>query len=331
MGAVRNLITDVPGLRVGQADDAKLGSGSTVVVFDTAVVASVDVRGGGPGTRETALLDPAQTVEGIDAIALSGGSAFGLDAASGVQAYMREQGRGFKVRDAVVPIVPGAILFDLLSGGDKTWVCYPPYRELGYAAAKNAGADFALGSVGAGMGATTATLKGGVGSASAVTRAGITVGALAVVNGVGSATVGDGPHFWAAPFEDNNEFGGRGWPSSFTPADLAIRAKGGPMQNTTIAVIAADAALSKAQCNRLAVMAHDGFARAIYPVHTPLDGDVIFAVATGAKPLADPYYSLAELGMVAGNVMARAIARGVYEAKALPFRGALPSWRDKFG
>ena len=270
-------------------------------------------------------------MEGIDAIALSGGSAFGLDAASGVQAYMREQGRGFKVRDAVVPIVPGAILFDLLSGGDKTWERYPPYRELGYAAAKNAGADFALGSVGAGMGATTATLKGGVGSASAVTRAGITVGALAVVNGVGSATVGDGPHFWAAPFEDNNEFGGRGWPSSFTPADLAIRAKGGPMQNTTIAVIAADAALSKAQCNRLAVMAHDGFARAIYPVHTPLDGDVIFAVATGAKPLADPYYSLAELGMVAGNVMARAIARGVYEAKALPFRGALPSWSDKFG
>jgi len=328
---LRNLITDIPGLRVGQAADAKLGSGVTVVVFDTAVVASVDVRGGGPGTRETALLDPAQTVEGIDAIVLSGGSAFGLDAASGVQAWLREQGRGFKIRDAVVPIVPGAIMFDLLNGGDKHWGRYPPYRELGYEAAKTAGADFALGSAGAGLGATTATLKGGVGSASAVTAQGITVGALAVVNAVGMTTVGDGPHFWAAAFEQNGEFGGRGAPAQVTGADLAIRAKGGPQENTTIAIIATDAKLNKAQCNRLAVMAQDGFARAIYPVHTPLDGDVIFSAATGAKPLADPFYGLAELGMVAANVMARAIARGVYEATALPFPGALPSWKDKFG
>ena len=144
---MRNLITDVPGLRVGHAGDAKLGSGVTAIVFDAAVVASVDVRGGGPGTRETALLDPAQTVEGIDAIVLSGGSAFGLDAASGVQAWLREQGRGFQVRDARVPIVPGAIMFDLLSGGDKNWGRYPPYRELGYEAAKIASGDFALGSV----------------------------------------------------------------------------------------------------------------------------------------------------------------------------------------
>ena len=328
---LRNLITDIPGLRVGQAADAKLGSGVTVVVFDTAVVASVDVRGGGPGTRETALLDPAQTVEGIDAIVLSGGSAFGLDAASGVQAWLREQGRGFKIRDAVVPIVPGAIMFDLLNGGDKHWGRYPPYRELGYEAAKTAGADFALGSAGAGLGATTATLKGGVGSASAVTHQGITVGALAVVNAVGTTTVGDGPHFWAAAFEQNGEFGGRGAPAQVTGADLAIRAKGGPRENTTIAVIATDAKLNKAQCNRLAVMAQDGFARAIYPVHTPLDGDVVFSAATGAKPLADPFYGLAELGMVAANVMARAIARGVYEATALRFPGAQPSWKDKFG
>src|SRR5665213_2241422 len=166
---VRNLITDIPGVRVGHAGDAKLGSGSTAVVFDTAVVGSVDVRGGGPGTRETALLDPAQTVEGVDAIVLSGGSAFGLDAASGVQAYLREQGRGFQVREARVPIVPGAILFDLLNGGDKNWGRYPPYREFGYEAAKAATLDFGLGSVGAGLGATTATLKGGVGSASATT------------------------------------------------------------------------------------------------------------------------------------------------------------------
>jgi L-aminopeptidase/D-esterase-like protein len=331
MGSARNLITDVAGLKVGQAGDAKLGSGVTAVVFDTPTVASVDLRGGGPGTRETALLDPAQTVEGIDAVVLSGGSAFGLDAASGVQAYLREQGRGFQVREARVPIVPGAILFDLLAGGDKNWGRYPPYRELGYEAAKSANVDFALGSVGAGVGATTATLKGGVGSASAVTRGGITIGALAVVNGVGSVTIGDGAHFWAAPFEQNSEFGGRGWMASFSPPDLAIRAKGGPMQNTTLAVIATDVKLSKAQCHRLAVMAHDGFARAIYPVHTPLDGDAVFAAATGAKPLPDAYFSLAELGAIGANVVARAIARGVFEATALPFPGALPSWRDKFG
>jgi D-aminopeptidase len=328
---LRNLITDIPGLRVGHAGDAGLGSGSTAIVFDAAVVASVDVRGGGPGTRETALLDPAQTVEGIDAIVLSGGSAFGLDAASGVQAYMREQGRGFRIRDAVVPIIPSAIMFDLLNGGNKDWGRYPPYREFGYEAAKNAGSECALGSVGAGLGATTVNLKGGVGSASAQMRGGITVGALVVVNAVGTTVIGDGPHFWAAPFEQNGEFGNRGWPAAISAADLAIRAKGGPQESTTIAVIATDAKLNKAQCNRLAVMAQDGFARAIYPVHTPLDGDVVFSASTGAKPLADPHYGLAELGMVAANVMARAIARGIYEATALPFPGALPSWKGKFG
>ena len=231
----------------------------------------------------------------------------------------------------LVPIVPAAIMFDLLNGGEKNWGRYPPYRELGYEAAKTAGTDFALGSAGAGLGATTATLKGGVGSASAMTREGITVGALVVVNAVGTTVVGDGPHFWAAAFEQNREFGGRGAPAQVTPADLAIRAKGGAQENTTIAVIATDAKLNKAQCNRLAVMAQDGLARAIYPVHTPLDGDVVFSAATGAKPLADPFCGLAELGMVAANVMARAVARGVYEASALPFPGALPSWKDKFG
>ena len=330
MTIARNLITDIAGIRVGHADDAKLASGTTVVVFDHPVTASVDVRGGGPGTRETALLDPAQTVEGIDAIVLSGGSAFGLDAASGVQAWLRERGRGFRIRDAVVPIVPAAIMFDLLNGGDKDWGRYPPYRELGYEAAKTAGFEVLLGSVGAGLGATTATLKGGIGSASAVTRDGVIVGALVAVNAVGTTVVGDGPHFWAAPFEQNKEFGGRGWPARVTPADLALRAKGGPGENTTIAIIATDARLSKAQCNRLAVMAQDGFARAIYPVHTPLDGDVVFAAATGAKALVDPMYGLTELGMVATNVMARAIARGVYEATALPFAGSLPSWKQKF-
>ncbi len=327
---MRNLITDTPGLRVGHAGDAKLGSGTTVVVFDAPVVASVDVRGGGPGTRETALLDPAQTVEGIDAIMLSGGSAFGLDAASGVQAYLREQGRGFRIREATVPIVPGAILFDLLNGGDKNWGRYPPYRDFGYHAAKTAGVDFALGSVGAGLGATTVNLKAGIGSASAQTRDGITVGAIVAVNAAGSVTVGDGPQFWAAPFERSQEFGGRGWPATFSAPDLAFRSKGAAGQNTTLAVVATNARLSKAQANRLAVIAQTGLARAIYPVHTPLDGDVVFAAATGHKPLPDPVFSLSELGMVAANVLARAIARGIYEASALPFSGALPTWKDKF-
>ena len=329
--ALRNLITDVEGVRVGHAEDAGLASGVTAVLFDEPAIASVDVRGGGSGTRETALLDPAQTVEGIDAIVLSGGSAFGLDAASGVQALMREKGRGFRVREARVPIVPAAILFDLLNGGDKSWERHPPYRELGYDAARSAGVEFSLGSAGAGLGATTANLKGGLGSASARTKTGATIGALAVVNAFGSVTVGDQPHFWAAPFEQNGEFGGRGMAATISPADLDLRAKGLASENTTLAVVATDAALSKAQCHRLAVMAQDGLARAIYPVHTPLDGDVVFAAATGNKELADPIYSLAELGMAAANVLARAIARGVFEAQALPFESALPSWRGKFG
>lgn len=326
-----NLITDIDGVRVGQAGDARLGSGVTAIVFDAPVVASIDLRGGGPGTRETALLDPAQTVEGIDAIVLSGGSAFGLDAASGVQASLREQGRGFKVREARVPIVPAAILFDLLSGGDKDWGRYPPYRELGYEAAKNAGRDVTLGSVGAGLGATTVNLKGGVGSAFARTSEGLAVGVIAAANAAGSTTIGDSPYFWAAPFERDNEFGGRGWPTPFPADALAFRSKGRVGENTTLAVVVTDARLTKAQAKRLAVMAQTGLSRAIYPVHTPLDGDVVFAAATGRQEMRNPVYSLSELGTVAANVLARAIARGVYEAKALPFAQAQPSWHDKFG
>ena len=327
----RNLITDVAGVRVGNADDAALASGATAVVFDTPAVAAIDVRGGGPGTRESSLLDPAMTVERIDAIALAGGSAFGLDAASGVQAWLSEQGRGFPVRSARVPIVPGAILFDLLNGGDKNWGRYPPYRELGYTAAEAAAATFALGSVGAGLGAATATLKGGLGSASATARGQYTVGALVAVNAVGSAVVGDGPWFWAAPFERDAEFGGRGFPASLPPEALRFRAKGAPGENTTLAVIATDALLTKPQTRRLAIMAQDGLARALRPVHTPLDGDAVFAASTGAKPLDDAFVGLAELGAAAADVLARAVARGIYEATALPFPGALPSWRDRFG
>jgi D-aminopeptidase len=327
----RNLITDVAGLRVGHAEDHHLGSGSTVILFDEPAVAGVDVRGGGPGSRDTELLDPAMTVEHIDAITLSGGSAFGLDAASGVQAWLREQARGFAVAGMVVPIVPGAVLFDLNNGGDKDWGRFPPYRELGYAATAAASTDFRLGSVGAGLGATTVNLKGGLGSASATARDGHTVGAVVAVNAVGSVTVGTGPWFWAAAFEVDREFGGRGWPSPMPADAVALRTKGGPLAATTIALVATDAVLTKAQAKRLAVMAQDGLARAIYPVHTPLDGDTVFAASTGRRPLGDPIYAFAELGTLAANVLTRAVARGVYEATALPFRGALPSWRDRFG
>jgi L-aminopeptidase/D-esterase-like protein len=328
---MRNLITDVPGLKVGHAEDPRLGSGATAIVFDQPTVGSVDVRGGGPGTRETALLDPAQTVEGIDAITLAGGSAFGLDAASGVQAWLKEQGRGFAVGAARVPIVPAAILFDLNNGGDKEWGRFPPYRELGYAAAAAAAADFGLGSVGAGTGATTVNCKGGVGSAAAQSADGAIVGALAVVNAAGSVLINSGPWFWAAPFEESGEFGGRGLPNPFPPGALDPRTKGSARANTTLVVVATDATLTKAQAKRVAVMAQSGLSRAIYPVHTPLDGDLVFAVSTGRRPLADPLLAMTKLGAVAANVVARAIARGVFEAAALPFLGAARSWKDQFG
>ena len=331
---MKNLLTDISGVRVGHADDKALASGVTAVIFDKPAVAAIDVRGGGPGTREDALLGLANTVERIDAIALSGGSAFGLEAGGGVQAWLAEQGRGFAVRGAVIPIVPGAIMFDLLNGGDKAWGRFAPYRDLGYVAAAAASETFALGSIGAGMGATTANFKGGLGSASAAMQNGVQVAALAVVNAVGSVTVGDGPWFWAAPFEIGGEYGGRGLPPAFTPDMLAMRIKGGAVatsvENTTLAIVVTDAELTKPQAKRLAMIAQTGFARAIYPVHAPLDGDVLFAAATGEKPI-DPLAGLTELGMVAANVVARAIARGVHSATALPFPDALPAWQDRFG
>jgi L-aminopeptidase/D-esterase-like protein len=331
---LNNLLTDIAGVRVGHADDANLASGVTAVIFDSPAVAAIDIRGGGPGTREGSLLDLANTVERVDAFVLSGGSAFGLDAGGGLQAWLAEQGRGLVVRGAVIPIVPGAILFDLLNGGDKAWGRFSPYRDLGYAAARNAGTDFALGSVGAGLGATTTNFKGGLGSASATTSGGVKVAAIAAVNAVGSVTVGDGPWFWAAPFEVDREYGGRGAPAAFATDMLKLRMKGGAAatehENTTIAAVVTDAVLTKAQAKRLAMIAQTGFARAIYPVHAPMDGDVVFAAATGEKPI-DPLAGLTELGMVAANVMTRAIARGVYEATALPFAGALPAWKDRFG
>jgi L-aminopeptidase/D-esterase-like protein len=327
-----NLITDVVGLHVGSTHDSRLRSGITAVLFDQPAVAAVDVRGGGPGSHETDLLAPENTVPAIDALVLSGGSAFGLDAAGGVQARLRQQGRGFAVRSARVPIVPAATLFDLLNGGDKGWETFSPYRDLGLLAVDAATRELALGSAGAGFGATTADLRGGLGSASAVSPEGYTVGALVAVNAVGQTTIGDGPHFWAAPYEIGSEFGALGWPVPFPSTALTIRTKGQRAGNTTIGVVATDAILTKPQARRLAVAAQDGLARAIRPVHTPLDGDTVFAVATGARALLDPVLTLAMLGALAADVLARAVARGVYMASSsMGLADMPPSWKDRFG
>jgi L-aminopeptidase/D-esterase-like protein len=327
---MKNLITDVPGLTVGEAHDEAAATGVTAIVFDRPTVASIATLGGAPGLRDTALLEPEMTVDHVDAILLSGGSAFGLDAAGGAMAALKEKGRGFEVGPVRVPIVPQAILFDLLNGGNKEWGRMPPYWELGYQATKSSSLDVALGTAGAGYGATTATLKGGLGSASARTASGFTIGAIVAVNAVGTATIGDGPHFWAAPYEQSNEFGGLGLPKTISEDDLRPRLKGSAQRaNTVIGCIATDAMLTKAECKRLALAAHDGLARAIRPAHTPMDGDTLFAAATGFKPLDKGVMDLTELCIAAADVLARAIARGVYEAKALPFTGALPDWKAR--
>lgn len=325
----RNLITDVAGLLVGNAKDDRIKSGVTAVICEEPAVASVQVLGGAPGTRETDALEPHNSVETVNAVVLSGGSAFGLDAASGTQAALRERGIGFDVRGFRIPIVPAAILFDLLNGGNKEWGRYPPYRELGYAAVQAAAADFAIGTHGAGTGALTFGLKGGLGSASTVLDNGVTVGALAAVNPVGSVTVGMSRHFWAAPFEIGTEFGGLDLPSPIPDAARKIALKiRDAVANTTIAVIATDAVLTKAAAKRLAVAAHDGFARAIWPTHTPFDGDLVFALATGRSGIVLPAVDAVDLYAAAGATMARAIARGVHAAT--PTAGDLfPVWASR--
>ena len=328
----RNLITDVDGILVGNREDQRLRSGVSVVLCETPSVASVDVRGGAPGTRETDLLDPSCRVDRIDAICLSGGSAFGLSSADGVMRWLREQNRGVAIADIVVPIVPAAILFDLLNGGDKAWD-WPPYRELAYDAVAGAGRDFALGNAGAGLGAKAGTLKGGLGSASVVDPAtGLQVGALVAVNARGSTTMGDLPHFWAWALEQDREFGGlapppRGLSSSASSASRDP-VRNDPRANTTIAVVATNARLDKGSAQRLAVMAQDGLARSIRPVHTPQDGDTVFSIATGHLDLGGDPLALADLGTAAADCLARAVARGVYHAETL---GVARSWRDLFG
>jgi L-aminopeptidase/D-esterase-like protein len=323
----RNLITDVAGLRVGNADDTALKSGVTVLTADQPFTAAVHVMGGAPGTRETDLLAPDRLVQEVDALFLSGGSAFGIDAGTGVMAGLRAMGRGFAVGPARVPIVPGAILFDLLNGGDKDWDD-SPYPALGRRALDAAREEFTLGTSGAGMGAMTGILKGGLGSASCVLPSGITIGALVAVNALGSATVGETAHFWAAPWEEGTEFGGLG-PAPMIPQDTPLpRKRMG--EATTIAIVATDAALTQAQAQRMATAAHDGMARALVPSHTLLDGDLIFAVSTGARVLADPLTDAFQIGHAAATCLARAIARAVFLAE--PLAGDLqPSWRSRFG
>lgn len=319
----RNLITDVAGLRVGQAQDARLRSGVTVLVGDRPFTAAVSVMGGAPGTRETDLLAPDRLVQEVDALVLSGGSAFGLAACDGVMAGLAAAGRGFAVGPARVPIVPGAILFDLLNGGQKDWA-ENPYPALGRAALAAAGPAFALGSAGAGFGALTGRWKGGVGSASAVLDCGLTVGALVAVNALGSATVGAGRQFWAAPWEMGAEFGGLGLPAAF-PAGEEPPPRKRMGEATTIAIVATDAALTQAQAQRMATAAQDGMARALVPSHTPLDGDLVFAAATGARALGDPLAETFALGHAAACCLARAIARAIYHATPMP--GDLqPAW-----
>lgn len=334
----RNLITDVPGLRVGNAQDDDLKSGATVLTAGQPFTASVQVMGGAPGTRETDLLAPDKSVAAVDALVLSGGSAYGLDACSGVMDGLRAQGRGFRIGEAVIPLVPGAIVFDLLNGGDKGWTDNP-YRTLGRAALDAAGEDFALGSAGAGTGAMTAMLKGGLGSASLVLDGGITVGALVAANPMGSTNTPGERHFWAAPFEIDGEFGGLGPDPSgglgrrIESRKLAAMLKGpaAPERaNTTIAIVATDAALTKAQCQRLATAAHDGIARACLPSHAPADGDLVFALSTDARPLQTPERDLSLIGHAAALCLSRAIARAIYLATPAP-GDLLPCWSEVNG
>ncbi|MFA3916837.1 P1 family peptidase [Ruegeria hyattellae] len=328
-----NLITDIPGLKVGNAQDDALKSGVTVLTADTPFTASVHVMGGAPGTRETDLLAADKTVSQVDALVLSGGSAFGLDACSGVMDALRSSGRGFRVGEAVVPIVPGAILFDLLNGGDKGWQ-HNPYAALGHAAFMAAGTEFKLGSAGAGTGALSGNLKGGLGSASLVLPSGATVAALVAANPLGSVTTPGDLHFWAAPFELNDEFGGVGPDGrAGLGLDLSSRksvltpTKGAARANTTIAIVATDATLSKAQCQRMAIAAHDGIGRAVVPAHSPGDGDLVFGVSIGTRAPQSPDAELGLVGHAAALCLSRAIARAVFLAR--PAAGdLLPCWID---
>lgn len=319
---VRNLITDVPGILVGNAEDKDVQTGTSVILAERPAVAAVAVAGGGPGTRETDLLKADTLVEAVDAICLSGGSAFGLGAADGVVTALKADGRGFGLMDTPgvpkTPIVPAAILYDLANGGNKNWGDTSPYPDLGRAAYKAAAKDFVLGRAGAGFGARAGALPGGLGSASIQTEDGMTLGALAGVNCFGATQMPGTDCFWAWPYEIEEEFGGQRPPAKYKlDADDWGAAKMNPAlgQNTTIACIATDVSLTPGEARRVAQMALSGFSRAIRPVFAPFDGDAVFVLSTGQTSLADPRpLSLSRLGELAAGTLARAIARGVYEA-----------------
>lgn len=327
---MRNLITDVPGVLVGSAEDPLVASGVTVAIFEEPAVAAISTPGGAPALRDGALLAPEMTVSQVDAVVLSGGSAFGLDASGGVMAHLASQGRGLPFQNQLVPIAPGAALFDLTHGGDKNWGRRSPYNELGHAAAAAAAKTFALGTTGAGFGAWTYDLKGGLGSASAVSASGFIVGALAAVNAAGRVTRGTSPHFWAAGYERDDEFGGRGEGGQVSDRfDLALTSD--QATNTTLVVIATDAAFEKSQMTRLAIMASGGIALAIRPAFGPGDGDIVFAASTRRASWAASLRDLIDIGALAAECTARAIARGVYEARALSVCPQRPSWRSRYG
>jgi L-aminopeptidase/D-esterase-like protein len=322
----RNSITDVPGILVGQAEDLALVSGTTVVIAEAPAVASVDVRGGAPGSRETELLAPGTLVERVDAVVLSGGSAFGLDAAAGVMDWLAEAGRGFTVGSMIVPIVPAAILFDLGFPGRRAWIGEPPYRGLGRQAVAAAAGDFVLGNAGAGLGARAGRLKGGIGSASLALGSGPMVGAIVAVNSWGAVVRPDCGRFWAADLALAGEIDRQPAipDAALDSEDFSECGAAVPGANTTIAVVATDAALDKGRCRRLAIMAQDGLARAIRPVHRPFDGDIVFALATGAGLPIEPA-ALARLGSAVADCLARAVMRAVLAAEPL---GGVPSWRQ---
>jgi len=318
-----NSLTDVAGLKVGNAHDAKIATGATLILAETPAVAACAVAGGGPGTRETDLLTAGRLVEQVDAVVLSGGSSYGLAAADGVAAALGADGRGYGMTDRAgipkSPIVPSAILYDLNNGGDKDWGREPPYRALGLAAYDAATTQPApQGKSGAGYGARAGNREGGLGSASIVSDDGMTVAALAAVNSFGSTTLPGTDVFWAWPFEEDGEFGGARPPADYhTPSDDLRGTKLAPQpgQNTTIACVATDVALTPYQAERVAQMALSGFSRAIRPVFAPFDGDAVFVLSTGkvALPGVEPH-TLTRIGEMAAGTLARAIAKGVWEA-----------------
>jgi L-aminopeptidase/D-esterase-like protein len=329
-------LTDVGGIRVGHYQrldpDASLGagwaSGVTVVLTPPGTVGAVDCRGGAPGTRETDLLDPANTVRFVDAVLLAGGSAYGLAAADGVMRWLEEHDRGVAMDGGVVPIVPGAVIFDLPVGG---WDCRPT-AEFGYTACEAAGALTAVGTVGAGVGARAGVLKGGIGTASTTLPSGVTVGVVVAVNSAGEVVDRSTGLPWMADLIE--EFALTRPPADQIDTLAQLRSPLEPL-NTTIAVVATDAALSSAACRRIAIAAQDGLARTIRPAHTPLDGDTVFALATGAvevPPPADAPAAMSpetrlvtEVGAAAADCLARAVLVGVLSAESV---AGIPTYRD---